>query len=242
MRALRNRLTDLLLAALRSSEGEVALSLFAAACRLAEKRGSRSVPVTALPASLPWRGKEVGTILTEEPALLRERGGDGGGVLEVAPAFPEEVAAISARVRLFSRVVEQTRVWRSHPEDLSAALRQAAVLCGAGLFFECHEFLEDFWRRERDPETRRFLQGLIQIVVAFSHLEDGNISGARRLLREGREKIERVPATFWDVDVARFAEGVRACEEHLATRGEGGPWREWVPPLRIVSPVPFGGR
>jgi hypothetical protein len=71
--------------------------------------------------------------------------------------------------------------------DLAGLLDRAAVLANHRLFFEVHELLEPAWFRAEEP-VRTALQGLIQIAVAFHHLENGNHEGARSLLREGIAK------------------------------------------------------
>ncbi|HXU87546.1 MAG TPA: DUF309 domain-containing protein [Methylomirabilota bacterium] len=75
------------------------------------------------------------------------------------------------------------------PADVPAALAAAARLFDAGLFFEVHELLEPHWRRAHDAATRESLQGLIQIAVAWQHLANGNVAGARSLLGEGGARL-----------------------------------------------------
>jgi uncharacterized protein len=55
-------------------------------------------------------------------------------------------------------------------------------------FFEAHEALEDVWRAAPDCE-RKFLQGLIQIAVAFHHFSTGNLVGAQSLLARGTKNL-----------------------------------------------------
>ncbi len=74
------------------------------------------------------------------------------------------------------------------PTDVPAALAVAARLFDAALFFEVHELLEPHWLVARG-ETREALQGLIQIAVAWQHLANGNVAGARSLLTEGAARL-----------------------------------------------------
>jgi hypothetical protein len=64
---------------------------------------------------------------------------------------------------------------------MAPLLERAAALANHGLFFEVHELLEPVWFRASEP-ARTALQGLIQVAVAFHHLENGNLEGARSLL------------------------------------------------------------
>ena len=50
------------------------------------------------------------------------------------------------------------------------------------------------WRKERDPESRRALQGLIQITAAFHKLVVmRDARAAHRILLRGIAKLERAP-------------------------------------------------
>ncbi len=59
----------------------------------------------------------------------------------------------------------------------------------ASEFFEAHESWEDLWS-DHYLEDRKFVQGLIQLSVSFVHLENGNMIGAKNLLRKSKEKFQ----------------------------------------------------
>ncbi|OQP06000.1 hypothetical protein B1690_11075 [Geobacillus sp. 46C-IIa] len=54
-------------------------------------------------------------------------------------------------------------------------------------YFECHEILEEQWKR--DGRTIEWLV-LIQIAVAFYHYRRGNTSGALRLVKRARALLK----------------------------------------------------
>jgi len=58
-----------------------------------------------------------------------------------------------------------------------------------GNYFDAHEFWEDLWS-DFYLEDRRFIQGLIQLSVSFVHLENGNLKGAKSLMKKCTEKFE----------------------------------------------------
>ena len=74
----------------------------------------------------------------------------------------------------------------------------------AGLFFECHDTLEEIWRGTRGP-ARDFLQGLIQISVGLYHLDNRNLLGGRSQLEKGLRKLEPYGSEYLGVEV----EGLR---------------------------------
>jgi len=69
-------------------------------------------------------------------------------------------------------------------------VREGIALFNRGEFFECHEVLEAAWM-EASGGQKTFLQGLIQIAVAFYHLRRSNFIGSSRLLRAGLEKLSQ---------------------------------------------------
>ncbi|KYD25076.1 DUF309 domain-containing protein [Geobacillus sp. FSL W8-0032] len=54
-------------------------------------------------------------------------------------------------------------------------------------YFECHELLEEQWKRDGRPNGWLVL---IQIAVAFYHYRRGNMSGALRLIRRAQALLE----------------------------------------------------
>lgn len=50
-----------------------------------------------------------------------------------------------------------------------------------GMYFDCHETLEEIWQEESGP-VRDLYKGLIQIAAAFVHVGRNNHFGANRLL------------------------------------------------------------
>jgi DUF309 family protein family protein len=72
--------------------------------------------------------------------------------------------------------------------DFGEALQFAAALFDAGLYFEVHEVLEPHWMAA-SGQTREALQGLIQVAVAWQHVANGNVAGARSLLVEGSRRL-----------------------------------------------------
>ncbi len=68
-------------------------------------------------------------------------------------------------------------------------------------FFDAHETLEDVWRAAPAAE-KKFLQGLIQVAVALYHHGNGNLVGARSVLRRACRNLSRYPEGFGGVRLA----------------------------------------
>ena len=55
-------------------------------------------------------------------------------------------------------------------------------------FFEAHEMWEELWS-EYYLDDKTFIQGLIQLAVSFVHLGNGNLKGAKSLLKKSTDKF-----------------------------------------------------
>ena len=57
-----------------------------------------------------------------------------------------------------------------------------------GNYYDAHEIWEDLWS-DFYLKDRKFIQGLIQLSVSFVHLKNGNMKGAKNLLKKSKEKF-----------------------------------------------------
>jgi len=62
-------------------------------------------------------------------------------------------------------------------------------------FFDAHEILEDIWRAA-PPENKKFVQGLVQVAVAFHHYSTGNRVGMRSVLERAVRNLREPSGTF----------------------------------------------
>jgi predicted metal-dependent hydrolase len=87
-----------------------------------------------------------------------------------------------------------------------------------GLFFECHETLEEIWLEDHG-EDRKFYQAIIQIAAGYFKLEQGVPAGAIKLWRTGLEKLEPYGPVFLGVNV----EALRSAVTDQLARLEADP-------------------
>ncbi|EMT47311.1 DUF309 domain-containing protein [Anoxybacillus flavithermus] len=59
-------------------------------------------------------------------------------------------------------------------------------------YFECHEVLEEHWKRTNE----QVWIGLIQLAVGMYHYRRGNIAGARRMLTKAVNACEKEKLTY----------------------------------------------
>lgn len=156
------------------------------------------------------------------------------------PVVEEEYPAIVGRLHAFEAALAE---WSDFTESIAEetsrgrALRKGVLLFNHRLFFEVHEVLETQWVRETGVE-KQFFQGLIQIAVAFHHLENRNLRGALALLHDGLEKIAPRQPVFLGLELVEFVQGVESCRAELLKLGEAraSEFRgEKIPQLRLVG-------
>ena len=140
-------------------------------------------------------------------------------IVPLAPQSQSEQAEVTAKLERYAAALDE---WKTEPSssERETALKKAVLLFNHHLFFEVHEVLEIQWRRE-SGDVRRFLQGLIQVAVAFYHLGNHNFRGALALLHDGLEKITPYQPVFLGVELQEFVAQITACHDELYRLGPG---------------------
>ena len=92
----------------------------------------------------------------------------------------------------------------SPPTPLTCAIDQF----NAGIYWECHETLEDLWRTTPYP-LRHFYQGIIKIAVGFHHAGRHNAKGTRNKLSEGLRLLGPFTPTFLGLETGVLARDVQ---------------------------------
>ena len=115
------------------------------------------------------------------------------------------------------------------------ALVKGIAEFNAGLFFECHDTLEDMWGGIRGP-SRDFFQGLIQESVGFYHLTGGNAPGAASMLERASKRLQAYPDRYFGFDLAAHRRELAGWLDRIRT-GEAPPVTlEALPKWRFEAP------
>lgn len=102
---------------------------------------------------------------------------------DAAPAFIK--AYIDNRLAAYEGVLAGIRDHRLHdPLDV------AMLIWDHRLFFETHEYLEQYWMTAAGDE-KKLLQAIIRGAGAYVHLEQGNLTGARRIADKALAVLEQ---------------------------------------------------
>jgi ActR/RegA family two-component response regulator len=125
------------------------------------------------------------------------------------------VVGRSAIVTNLPALIEKN-IWRVDPEvcakPLPPLVWRGIEEFNQGLYFECHETLEDAWNEEGGT-VRILYQGILQIGVGYLHITRQNWRGAVKVLERGIPKTARFRPTCQGIDVTDVvaqAQAVRA--------------------------------
>ncbi len=106
----------------------------------------------------------------------------------------------------------------------------------AGLYFECHETLEELWIAEPGP-LRKLYQGVLQVGIALLHRERNNYRGAVALLESGAALLEPFRPVCRQIDVSSLLAGAARLREALVALGPEGFAEldpDLIPKIRLV--------
>lgn len=73
-------------------------------------------------------------------------------------------------------------------------------------YFECHEVLEEYWKKHDPRNKQSILVGFIQLAVSRYHLRRGNVEGAKRTLKNAMDifKLQQTQIEAYGLDTHRF--------------------------------------
>ena len=101
-------------------------------------------------------------------------------------------------------------------------------------FFEAHELWEELWS-EYYLADRTLIQGLIQLAVSFVHLGNGNLKGAKSLLKKSTDKFSSYSGLHRGINIDKLKQQIVIIKneyEQLLTV-EGFEWTH-IPDLRNI--------
>lgn len=212
---LKHALSAVALAALRDPARSLRagpVPWLRAFCTLVEQgTGRYEAPLTEvarLARAFRGRRRNTGTVPGQARGILER----ADGIVSLAPAYRPHAGYLTRQVRRLDRAL-RTLARHPAPPGRRGIVRRGAALFNAGLFFECHEYLEPAWRRASGAD-RSFYHGIILVAAAFYHHEKGNLHGARIKLTEGMKALQRAP-TWSDLKVREWLQALAPWRSRL---------------------------
>ena len=102
-------------------------------------------------------------------------------------------------------------------------------------FYAAHEYWETLWS-EYKLADEVFIQGLIQLAVAYFHLTNDNLKGATSLFNKCLPKLEGVAPQDRELDVRQLVAAARKSRDFCSAIAKAGDF-DWslVPHLQVSS-------
>ena len=95
--------------------------------------------------------------------------------------------------------------------EMEALFQRGLAEYEKGDYFEAHEAWEDLWSDYNFPD-RKFIQGLIQLSVSFVHLGNGNMVGAKSLLKKCQDKFSDFSDVQRGINLPELKSAIEAVE------------------------------
>jgi len=108
--------------------------------------------------------------------------------------------------------------------------RRGIALFNRAEFFEAHEVLEDIWRAA-PVEDKKFLQGLVQVAVAFHHYSTGNFVGMRSVMARAMANLTGHPQRLEGIKLEPLMDSLTRWREAM----EGGRPHPELPRMELGS-------
>ena len=218
---IRNILSEELLASLRNREASSLLYLFFRFCEIIKKHGKNRIRLNDLlrPRANIFRLQSNWEKLSKGPNFRTIFEMDSGNYIQINSRFERHLGVICNKSRLYwdfmSSLFFKKEAFKG---GIEGEIKKGVLLFNEGFYFECHEFLEEVWRKEKGRE-KEFLKGLIHVAVAFYHLEYENYKGTINYLRRSYRRLKEFEPLFLRVDIKTFLADVEIYLKYLEKSG-----------------------
>ena len=108
--------------------------------------------------------------------------------------------------------------------------RRGIALFNRAKFFEAHEVLEDIWRAA-PAEDKKFLQGVVQVAVAFHHYSSGNFVGMRSVMERAVRNLTGHPQRLEWIELAPLLSSLQHWREAMDNRQPHPP----LPRIKLAT-------
>jgi predicted metal-dependent hydrolase len=99
-------------------------------------------------------------------------------------------------------------------------------------YFECHEVMEELWLEEGRSSL---LQGLLQAAVGLHHWDNGNRSGAAKLMTAAVSKLSGYAEIVLGLDLSSLLRNLEHCLKVLSEMQENAPFQAFL--LEVCDPA-----
>lgn len=103
-------------------------------------------------------------------------------------------------------------------QPLDPRVKRGIILFNQKKYFEAHEELELAWRDEVG-DIRNFYRGILQIGVAFYHIEHKNYSGAIKLFQRAQKWLSPYSGIILGINISKLKSEAVLIQRMIEQRG-----------------------
>tara|TARA_B100000427_G_scaffold223997_1_gene187696 strand:+ start:486 stop:860 length:375 start_codon:yes stop_codon:yes gene_type:complete len=102
-------------------------------------------------------------------------------------------------------------------------------------FYDAHELWEELWS-EHALKDSLFIQGLIQLSVAFFHITNFNLIGSKNLFNKSLPKLEKFSSNHRNLNLSEIIESAKNCLDKVNSINKANDF-DWDLTPKIVKIV-----
>ncbi len=239
---IRDALSEILILSLKSREKSALLYSVFCLCQLIDKTGQSGLKRKDLlehQEDLGW-GNTSWREISEKLSSLHIFEIDSENCIQIERRFKEYLSDICIKVERYWKFISGLySKGKRFKDGIQDEIEKGVHLFNEGFYFECHEFLEEVWKKEKGKE-KSFLQGLIHSAVAFYHLEYKNYGGSASYLKRGYRRLKEFEPVFLGVDVEAFLADIGSYSELLEKSGFDNfeLLKSMIPKIGLIERIP----
>lgn len=104
------------------------------------------------------------------------------------------------------------------PQRLHPHAVEGLELFNQKKYFEAHEELEIAWKEEKGA-IRELYRGILQVGVAYLHIQRGNLAGAVKMFQRCHRFLDPFPDTCLGINLGKFRHDFKQVETFLKQKG-----------------------
>jgi predicted metal-dependent hydrolase/CheY-like chemotaxis protein len=125
---------------------------------------------------------------------------------------------LQSLIRKYARSINNDQFISTCHEPLSELAVKGLEEFNNGNYYEAHEYLEDAWNEDQSSGSQLY-RAILQVAVAYLHIEQGNYRGAMKMFLRVRQWIDPLPPFCRGVNVEELRHTAYTAQDELSKLG-----------------------
>ena len=101
--------------------------------------------------------------------------------------------------------------------DFKIEFLEGIKLFNLGKYHECHDVIEEIWKKTESRNDKKFYQGMIQVAVALHLTEEKRYDGAKKVYERAKSNLENINQVFYEINQTKL---LSDSKEYIDTKGK----------------------